>query len=93
VAQQVWLIRGFDSTAVIFEKRVPGWELSDRQVSDLLRMLVARAGLTFDEIVGECVNRRSRAATGLLKVQRDGLGASFTCGENPFFSATLIDEG
>jgi len=52
--------------------------------------LAAKAGLTFDEIVGAYAKRRTRIANCLLVVSRDGPEQWFLCGANPHFSAMAI---
>lgn len=85
-----WLIRGYDGLDVIFEKRIASGLLSEKQVEQLLRTLTAKAGLTFDEIVGAHLKRRARAANDLLIIKRPGPELRFFCGENPHFAATHV---
>jgi hypothetical protein len=57
-----WLIQGYDSQAKIYERRVNIGQLTDKQVAALLMTLVAKAGLTFDEIVGAYAKKRTKIA-------------------------------
>jgi hypothetical protein len=57
--RNTWLIRGYDGTNVIFEARIAAGQLSEKSVKELLRVLTAKAGLTFDEIVGAHLRRVS----------------------------------
>jgi hypothetical protein len=70
--KKYWLIQGYDSLTLIYEKRVACGQLTDEQVKALLKALVAKAGLTFDEIIGAYAKRRTKIANDLLLVQRDG---------------------
>jgi len=85
--KKYWLIQGYDSLTKIYERRVEGSHLTENQVQPMLMTLAAKAGLTFDEIVGAFAKRRTKTRNDLLKVQRDGPGLRFTCGENPYFIA------
>jgi hypothetical protein len=80
-----WLIEGFDSTRKIYERRVDIGQLTTDQVKDLLRALTAKAGLTFDEMVGAYAKRKTQIATDHLEVHREGPYPVFWCGSNPHF--------
>jgi hypothetical protein len=85
-----WLIRGFDSTTMTYERRVPASQITQDQMKALLRALAAKAGLTCDEIVGAYATRRTKIANDLLQVHKDGPHAKFSCGSNPFFVAEIL---
>lgn len=85
-----WLIRGYDGTTTIYEKKVDRGQLSENQVKTLLMILTAKAGLSFDEIVGACAKRRTKIANEHLQVQRDGPYPVFMCGSNPHFIASIL---
>ena len=70
--KRFWEVRGFDSTMEIYEGLVPFGCFSDTQMQDLLRALAAKAGLTFDEIVGAYARRNAKIANPLLTVQKEG---------------------
>jgi hypothetical protein len=80
-----WLIEGFDGDGKIYETRVPHGQLTTAQAKALIRALAAKAGLTFDEIVGAYVKRRTRTANVHLDVHRDGPFPVFWCGNQPCF--------
>jgi len=86
-----WRIRGYDSTTPIYERRVDSGQLTERQLRALLMALTAKAGLTFDEIVGAYATRRSKIANDFLHVHRDGPFPRFMCGDNPYFIADIVD--
>lgn len=73
----------------IFRIRVPASSFSDSQICALLRALVAKAGLTYEETVGAFATRKRRCSNDLLAVHRDGANSRFRCGENPHFVAWL----
>ena len=80
-----WLIEGFDGTSKIYERKARVGQLTIDQAKDLLRALTAKAGLTFDEMVGAYATRRTRIANDHLHVHRDGPFPVFSCGQNPHF--------
>jgi hypothetical protein len=85
-------IKGFDSDKKIYDRKVALSHLSEDQLRSLLKALVAKAGLNFDEIVGAYARRQSTIANDLLAVRRDGPHPVFTCGENPHSIAKVIQE-
>jgi hypothetical protein len=89
MVERQWLSR-LDGLNKIYGQRVRFSQLSDDQVKALLKALVAKAGLTFYEIVGAYARRRTKIANGLLLVQRDGPRSGFTCGSNPYFIAMVV---
>jgi hypothetical protein len=86
-----WLIQGFDSTTKIYEKRIDASHMTRGQAMSLLKALVAKAGLTFDEIVGAYVKKQARIANGHLSVQKEGPYPVFFCGSNPHFALSIRD--
>lgn len=84
-----WLIQGYDSSTLIFEQKVNARCFTDEQMQSLLKALVAKAALTYDEIVGAYARRRSLTANDHLIVQRDAQ-QNLTCGSNPHFIARLL---
>jgi hypothetical protein len=85
-----WLIRGYDGTKLIFEKRVRLGQFTTEQIRRVLQSLAARAGLQYEEIVKAHARRGTEIANDLLEVRRDG--HSYMCGLNPHFIATVADE-
>jgi hypothetical protein len=84
-----WLIRGYDSTTMIYEKTVDAGQITQIQMTALLKALAAKAGLTDDEIVGAYATRRTKIANDLLRVQREGPQVTFSCGSSPYFVASI----
>ena len=89
-AQKEWLIRGYDGATTIYEKKIDAEQITEELVKSLLMALAAKAGLTFDEIVGAYAKKRTKIANDLLQVQREGPHTMFTCGSNPHFIASLL---
>jgi len=92
-AEMEWRIVGYDGTTVIYETRVDVGQLTQSQVKALLMALTAKAGLTFDEILGAYAKRRTKIANNLLQVQRNGPHSIFTCGVGPQFIASIVLRG
>lgn len=90
--RRYWRIQGHDSTEITYERRIPIGQLSEKQLQELLKALTAKAGLTYDEIVGAYATRRTEIANDLLQVHRDRPNPHFWCGNNPYFDACVVDE-
>jgi hypothetical protein len=58
----------------------------------LLKALVVKAGLSFDEIVGAYSKRGTKISNSLLSVHKDATHATLMCGSNPHFAAQIVDE-
>lgn len=87
-----WLIQGYDGTTMFYERKVGASQVTQNQMKDLLKAMAAKAGLRYDEIVGAYASRRTKTANDLLHVRKDGPHARFSCGENPFFVASIVRE-
>jgi len=87
-----WKIEGYDSLTKIYERELKSGCFSEKQIQAVLQSLVAKAGLDFDEIVGAYAKRNTRVANDLLLVQRDGPYSRFMCGDNPYFTARVIEK-
>ena len=64
-----WRIVGYDSSQMIFECEIPWGLFTDKGMSSLLQVLVARAGLTYEEIIDSYVKKTSKRYRHLLEVQ------------------------
>ena len=71
--KRLWEIRGYDSTTEIFKSHVPVSCFGERRIQELLKALAAKAGLTFDEIVGAYARKNATLANDLLVVGKMGL--------------------
>lgn len=85
MSKTYWLIRGYEGSTKIYERRIDSGQMTISQGKDLLKALVAKAGLTFDEIVGAYATRRTKIANDHLLVRSDGSSPTFYCGSNPHF--------
>jgi hypothetical protein len=86
-----WRVRGYDSTTPIFEKTVTVTWFSEGQIKQLLKALVARAGLDYSEIVGAYAKRGTKIANDHLHVHKDPAQPTYMCGSNPHFTASIVD--
>ena len=85
-----WLIQGFNGTTPLYQREVDASQITQDQMKNLLKALVAKAGLTDDEIVGAYARPRTKIANDLLRIEKDGPHPKFSCGSNPFFVASII---
>jgi hypothetical protein len=85
---RVWLIEGRDGLEIVWRAEVPFGRYSERQMGELLRLLVARAELSFDEICAS-TGRRRKSRAGLLEVHRQTKPFALMCGSNFFFTARV----
>jgi len=87
-----WKIEGYDSLSKIYEKEFKAGCISEKQIRLALQSLVAKAGLDFDEIIGAHAKRGTKISNDLLLVQRDGPDLRLMCGDNPYFTARVIEK-
>jgi hypothetical protein len=88
--QRFWHIEGYDSLTKIYDKKVKVGCFSDNQIKNLLKALTAKAGLSFDEIVGAYAKKKTKISNEHLIIKRDGPYQVYTCGSNPHFIARVI---
>jgi hypothetical protein len=86
-----WHIEGYDGLNKIYERKVQVSSFTEGQIQNVLMALAAKAGLSFDEIVGAYAKRNTKISNQLLSVQKDGPHLKFSCGENPHFTARIVD--
>lgn len=69
----------------LFRTEIPIGCITDQQLKDLLRCLVSKAGLSFQEICDSCVKRNTRRYVSHLEVTSECSKARtiFSCGGNP----------
>jgi hypothetical protein len=77
---------------MIFESTVGIGQFTDQGIQDLLRALTVRGALTYDEIIGSFARRGTKIVNDHLAVRKDLDSSTFTCGSNPFFTASIVDE-
>jgi hypothetical protein len=87
-----WRICGYDNSTLIFEKTVALGQFTEEQMKDLLRVLTAKAGLQYAEIVGAYAKRGTKIANHLLEVHKELAYPTLNCGVGPHFAAAVVDE-
>jgi hypothetical protein len=92
--RRYWRIMGYKSLKPIYEEDVLVGRYSEREMENLLRALVSRAGLTYREIVESYARSNARRNKGLLEVQRESGPKKFilSCGSNPYFIASIVEK-
>lgn len=93
MTKRVWIIEGWHGTKKIFSKEIPCAAISERQVKEVLKCLVAKNGLSEDEIVSAFARKSSLLFVPHLEIQPSQANCpwSLTCGDNPFFTARVRD--
>ena len=90
--KRCWRIRGYDSLNKIFDERVPIGQLTEGNMKELLRILVAK-DLNTNELIGALAKRGTRISNSLLEVQGENnltkRCSVYTWGNNPFYSADV----
>lgn len=87
-----WRIRGYDGSTLIFAKTVGIGQFTEDQIKQLLKTLTAKAGLGYEEIIGAYATRRTKIANDRLAIHNDLEYPTFTCGSNPHFTGSVVDE-
>jgi hypothetical protein len=90
MAKRYWHIRGYKKFATIFDETIPVGCLTEGQLKALLKCLAAKGGLSYEEIIGAYVKRKTGRAHSILEVQGNGL--SYFCGADASFVAAIVDE-
>lgn len=93
--QAYWIIRGYEGTKIIYEKKVKAGLFSDNKMQELLKALVAKKALTDDETVGAYVRKGVRMKNDLLHVHFDAKYHTFSCGNGThvhFVAHTVTEE-
>ncbi len=91
-SKRYWMVSGWDNALKLSEFKLPYESMGERQVSNLLRTLTAKHALTDDEVVSSCVKPRSDTYRGLLEVTTYCHPYSLSCGQNPSFTARVVEE-
>jgi hypothetical protein len=91
MVKRVWIIEGWQSTDKFFSQEVPCTALPENRVSDLLKFLVAKHGLSEGEIISAIATRRSKLFAPHLEIVKSGPNEpwSLMCGQNPYFTARV----
>jgi hypothetical protein len=85
-----WRIRGYDSATEIFDQSVPIGQMTDNNMKELLRVLVAR-DLSPRELIGAYAKRDTPISNSLLDIRKENQPEKrrtlYTCGDNPHYVA------
>jgi hypothetical protein len=88
---RMWLIEGRDGGGpVAWRAKVPFGRYSEGAIEELLRLLVARAELNFDEILGSTGRKRS-GRSALLEVHHSFQPYALSCGSGWWFTARVVE--
>jgi hypothetical protein len=87
-----WRICGYAGLIQIFERTVELRQFTEGQIKHLLMTLAAKEGLNHDEIVGAYAKRGTKIANDLLIVHKDLRYPTYSCGDDPHFAASVVDE-
>ena len=93
--QLKWEITLYSSTRELFSTEIPLGSTSERMIAELLKTLVAKAGLTDDEIADCFTKRNTKRHANHLDVTTEGAGTRYTmtCGQNPYAVAVVTHGG
>lgn len=88
--RRMWLIEGRDGGGPLaWRAEVPFGCYTDGQMEELLRLLVARAELTFDDIL-KSTGRKRPGRVALLDVHHQFQPPAFSCGSGWWFTARVV---
>ena len=87
------LLRGYDGLDLIWASElIPVGVLTETKVQEALRVLAASGSLSYEEIVGAHLKRKTKRANDLLQVKKNGPFPEYACGANPHFTAIVVDK-
>jgi hypothetical protein len=92
MAKKFWRIGVVKGYETLFRETIPAGSITDAKLRELLKCLAAKT-MSYEDIVGGYVKRKTKLAHWFLDIQGDGL--SYSCGVNqsePTAVATLLDE-
>ena len=92
MAKRFWRIRGYKRFDTIIDLTIPYGNLTEGQLQETLKCFAAKEGLSYEEIVGAYVKRKTKKAHELLHVQKYGPYPEYNCGNDPSFVAIVVDE-
>jgi hypothetical protein len=86
--RKYWMVEGWDGPTLIYTRELPVNEYSARQMTDLLRLLVAQTSLTLVEIT----EATGRSPSPLLNVHQQFRPLALMCGNKPHFGARVFEK-
>lgn len=90
--KRFWRIRGYKKYETIFDDTIPMGSITDDQLKELLKCLVANGSLSYIETVGAYVKRKTKRAHEILHVNSNGTQPGYFCGTDPNFIAFIVNE-
>lgn len=76
----------------ISEMMIPSGNITEQQLDLLLQALAAKHGLSDDEIALCFYRKNCKKHSSLLEVRYDKKNRTRECGQNPYCTASLVDE-
>lgn len=92
MAKRYWRIRGHKQFDTFFDEMIPVGCLTEGQLKELLKCLAAKGGLSYQEIIGAYVKRKTKRAHELLHIQKNGPYPEYYCGDDPSFTAIVVSD-
>jgi hypothetical protein len=92
MGNRYWRIRGYKKFDTIFDETIPIGCLTEEQLKEMLKCLAAKGGLSYNEIIGAYVKRKTKLAHELLHIQKNGPYPEYSCGSDPSFIAVVVGE-
>lgn len=91
MSKRVWIIEGWQGLVPIWSKEIPGSDLPESRVKDVLKCLVAKHGLTEDEIVSAFARANAKLFAPHLEIRKSKGDEQWylSCGDNPYFTARV----
>jgi hypothetical protein len=92
MAKRYWRIRGYKRFDTIVDLTIPCGSLTESNLKEMLKCFAAKEALSYEEIVGAYVKRKTKLAHEILHVQKNGPYPEYNCGNDPSFVAIVVDE-
>ena len=92
MAKRFWRIRGYKGFDPFFDETIAVGCMTEEQLIQLMKCLSAKATLTYDEIIGAYVKRKTCRAHSLLEIRRNGPYPEFHSLGDPYFISVIVDE-
>ncbi len=80
------------SSNQISETIIPSGNITEQQLDSLMQTLAAKHGLSDDEIALSFYRKNCKSYLSLLEVRYDRKNRTRECGQNPYCTASLVDE-
>jgi len=90
--KRYWRIQCLSGLSQISEVVIPSGNITDQQLDSLLQTLASKHGLSDDEIALCFYRKNCKKYSSLLEVRYDQANRTRECGQNPYCTASLVDE-